>query len=106
MSDADRRRQLRRLLEGYFDTKTQELVRGVVQTASPEELTDDDAMDALFDEFVGLLRERYDREDPGWHAEAVSFLRGEFERQVERARASRRDLERLLEEEDPPGGTS
>lgn len=103
MSGTDRRRQLRRLLEGYFDTRTQELVRGVVKTASPEELTDDAAMDALFDEFVELLRERYDREDPGWRREAVSFLRGEFDRQVERARASRRDLERLLEDEDPAG---
>lgn len=103
-TDPDRRQRLQRLLDGYFDTKTQELVRGLLATASGGQVEDDDAMDELFDEFVGLLEARYDRDDPGWRDEAVAFLRAEFDRQVEQTRSNRRRLEQRLSDEEgrPP----
>lgn len=100
-TDPDRRQRLHRLLDGYFDTKTQELVRGLLATASGGQVEDDDAMDELFDEFVGLLEDRYDRDDPGWRDDAVAFLRAEFDRQVEQIRTSRRRLEQQLAEQQP-----
>lgn len=102
-SGGDRRRRLERVLEGYFDTKAHIMVQRALATASTAELHDDDAIEALREEFLGLLEDRYDRDDPGWRPAAESFLRGEFDRQVRAARQRDRELEELLDEEDPPG---
>lgn len=92
MDDA-RRARLERLLEGYFDTRTSVMVERVIGAVSPDELEDADAVDALFADFVELLEERYDRADAGWRESAETFLRAEFDRQVDRAREWQRSFE-------------
>ncbi len=91
--EEDVRDRLDRVLDGYFDTKTTTMIERVLGTASSEELADDAAMDELFAAFAGLLEDRYDRADPGWRASADAFLRVEFERQLEAARAFDRAFE-------------
>lgn len=85
--DDRQRERLSRVVDGYFDTKTETMVERVIGTASPEVLDDEDQLDALFEAFVEMLEERYDRADPGWRESAEVFLRTEFDRQVDRARA-------------------
>lgn len=94
-----RTERIERLLDRYFDMKTETLVTRVLATASRDELHDDDAMDALVDEFTARLEDRYDRDDPGWHEAAAAFLRAEFDRQITQARQRDRALEEQLADE-------
>ncbi len=87
MDEARKRERLLKVLDGYFDTKTSTMVERVVGVATPDELDDPDEVDALFLAFVTLLEDRYDRADPGWRESAETFLRAEFDRQIEQARA-------------------
>lgn len=81
-----RRQRLDRVLDGYFDVKTTTMIERVVGVATEDELEDEALADALFESFVALLEERYDRADPGWRESAEAFLRVEFDRQVDAAR--------------------
>ena len=83
----DRDRRIASVLDGYFDTRVGELVRRVVATASPEELADDHAMDALRERFVAQLQQRYVHSDRGWNDEAELLVRTEWDRCVDRDRA-------------------
>lgn len=93
---ADRlRARLEQVLDGYFDVRTAAMVQRVIGTATPDEVDDPAAMDRLFAQFVALLEERYDRDDPGWRASAESFLRAEFDRQLDDARAFNASFDNL-----------
>lgn len=96
MDDAAKRRErLESLLAGYFDLKTAVMVERAVAVATPEQLADDAELDLLFTDFVDVLEDRYDRADPGWRASFESFLRIEFDRQVEQARGFERQFDDL-----------
>ena len=84
---------LGRILDGYFDLRTQALVGRVVTTTTVEQLLDDDELDALFGAFMEVLEERYGRRDPGWRPAAEQMLRAEFDRQIDQQRQLFEQLE-------------
>lgn len=81
-----REERIESVLDGYFDTRTGEMVRRVVATASPDELDDDAAMDALREAFLDRLRTRYAHSDRGWNDEAELLVRTEWDRWVDHDR--------------------
>jgi hypothetical protein len=87
------RERLERVLDGYFDLRTAVLVERVLGAATPDELADPVALDALFDEFLELFAARYDRADAGWRESAEALLAAEWDRQLEAARAFERSLD-------------
>lgn len=93
--DDRRRERLERILDGYFDSRTATLVRRALDLLSPEDLEDAAAVDGLFDDFVTVLEERYHRNDPDWAPSAATFLRAEWDRQVEQAREFNASMEDL-----------
>ena len=93
-----RRARLEQVLDGYFDLRTSTMVERVLGTATPAQLADPDELDRLYETFVSLLEDRYDRADPGWRAGAEALLAAEWDRQVEAARAFEREFERSLDE--------
>ena len=84
--------QVRRALDGYFDTRTSVLVERVVELADPDHLEDEAALADLFTTFVDALEERYGRNDPGWRDASAAFLAREFDRQVDERRRFNRSL--------------
>lgn len=91
--DAQRRAQLTRVLDGYFDLRTAVIVDRAQSLLTLDDLADAGAADRLFDDLVDVLVERYGRDDPGWAASARALLRAEWDRQLDATRAFYASLE-------------
>lgn len=87
MDEPSRQTRLEAVLDGYFDVRTSAIVDRAQSLLSLDDLDDQAVTDEMFEDLIELVERRYGRDDPGWHDATRSFLRAEWERQLDATRA-------------------